>query len=88
MNVSAPPIGALITRAQQSGCLRDDVEPTDTALIQTMLGTITLNSYGVAPDLWKRYLTLVLDGLRHSRDEPTPLSQRGLAQQEFDQTMR
>ena len=28
----------------------------------------------VSPDLWRRYLTIVLDGLRTRRDAPTPLA--------------
>lgn len=82
-----PAISALITRARQAGRLRDDVEPTDVPLVQVMLGAVTEHSRTVAPELWKRYLTLLLDGLRHDRDSPTPLPHRALDQQEFDQTM-
>ncbi|MGW0791710.1 TetR/AcrR family transcriptional regulator [Streptomyces sp. NPDC002911] len=83
-----PAVGALICRAQQAGRLRDDIEPTDFPLIQVMLGAVTLHSRDVAPELWKRYLTLILDGLRHDRDSPTPLPHRALEQGEFDQTMK
>ncbi|MFJ9150299.1 hypothetical protein ACIRP7_19935 [Streptomyces sp. NPDC102270] len=40
-----------------------------------------------APELWRRYVALLLDGLRHDRDRPTPLPHRALDKDEFDQTM-
>ncbi|GAA1175571.1 TetR/AcrR family transcriptional regulator [Streptomyces hebeiensis] len=82
-----PGIGAVIARAQRAGRLRDDIEPTDFPLIQLMLGVIVEQSGDTAPDLWKRYLTLILDGLRHDRDRPTALPHPALAQAEFDRTM-
>jgi AcrR family transcriptional regulator len=82
-----PAVSAVITRAQQAGQLRDDIEPTDFPLIQLMLGAVTQHSRNVTPELWKRYLTLILDGLRHHRDHPTPMAHSALDQDEFDQTM-
>ncbi|GAA2411380.1 TetR/AcrR family transcriptional regulator [Actinomadura vinacea] len=82
-----PAVSAVITRAQQAGQLRDDIEPSDFPLIQLMLGAVTQHSRNVAPELWKRYLTLILDGLRRDRDHPTPLAHPALDQDEFDQTM-
>ncbi len=82
-----PAVSAVITRAQQAGLLRDDIEPTDFPLIQLMLGAVTQHSRDVSPELWKRYLTLILDGLRHNRDRPTPLPRPALDLEEFDQTM-
>ncbi|GKQ39190.1 TetR/AcrR family transcriptional regulator [Streptomyces sp. A012304] len=83
-----PAVSAVITRAQQAGQLRDDIEPSDFPLIQLMLGAVTQHSRNVTPELWKRYLTLILDGLRRERDHPTPLPHRALDQEEFDQTMK
>ncbi|KQW10788.1 TetR/AcrR family transcriptional regulator [Streptomyces sp. Root369] len=82
-----PAITAVMARAQQAGRLRDDIEATDFPLIQLMLGAITEHSRTVAPELWKRYLALLLDGLRHDRDRPNPLLHRALNKDEFDQTM-
>ncbi|MFD5258298.1 TetR/AcrR family transcriptional regulator [Streptomyces bobili] len=79
-----PAINAVIRRAQRHGSLRDDIEATDFPLIQMMLGTATQFSRTVSPDLWQRYLILILDGLRTSRQTRTPLPQRALTQQEFD----
>lgn len=82
-----PAVSAVIARAQQAGRLRDDIEPTDFPLIQLMLGAVTQHSRNVAPDLWKRYLTLILDGLRNDRSRPTPLPHPALGQAEFDESM-
>jgi AcrR family transcriptional regulator len=83
-----PAVGALIARAQQAGRLRGDFEGTDFPLIQLMLGAVAEHSRGVAPAVWRRYLVLFLDGLRHDRDHPTPLPHRALDKDEFDQTMK
>ncbi|KUN83293.1 TetR/AcrR family transcriptional regulator [Streptomyces griseoruber] len=82
-----PAVSALIARAQQAGQLRGDLEPTDIPLLQLMLGAVTEHSRTVAPAVWRRYLVLLLDGLRHDRDHPTPLPHRALDKDEFDQTV-
>ncbi|MGW5635007.1 TetR/AcrR family transcriptional regulator [Streptomyces sp. NPDC003832] len=81
-----PAVSAVFERAQRDGVLRADIEVTDFPLIQMMLGTATQLTQSVAPDLWKRYLTLLLDGLRVSREAPTPLPHRALDREEFDRT--
>ncbi|GAB2785342.1 TetR/AcrR family transcriptional regulator [Streptomyces daliensis] len=83
-----PNLSAILTRAQQAGQLRDDIEPTDFPLIQLMLGTVTQHTRTVTPDLWKRYLTLILDGLRSERNAATPLPRPALTPEEFDRTVR
>ncbi|AWN30453.1 MULTISPECIES: TetR/AcrR family transcriptional regulator [unclassified Streptomyces] len=83
-----PAVGALIARAQQDGRLRDDIERTDFPLIQIMLGAVTQHSRTITPDLWKRYLTLILDGIRRDRGGPSPLPHRALDLDEFAQTMK
>ncbi|MFD7298166.1 TetR/AcrR family transcriptional regulator [Streptomyces sp. NPDC059897] len=83
-----PAVTTVLTRAQQAGSLRDDIEVTDVPLIHIMLMATAEQGRSVTPDLWKRYLTLILDGLRQDRDRPTPLPQRALDQGEFDRAMR
>ncbi|PFG41485.1 TetR family transcriptional regulator [Isoptericola jiangsuensis] len=82
----APAVEALITRAQESGHLRTDIAPTDFPLIQLMLGAVTERSRDVAPDLWRRYVTLLLDGLRTHRDSPTPLGTPALSSDDLDRS--
>jgi hypothetical protein len=44
--------------------VRSDIELTDLPLIQLAIGTIAESSRDVAPDVWRRIMTLVVDGLR------------------------
>ncbi|MGW0710050.1 TetR/AcrR family transcriptional regulator [Streptomyces sp. NPDC002643] len=82
-----PVVDAVISRARQDGRLRDDIEPTDFPLVQIMLGAVTQHSRTVAPELWRRYLTLVLDGMRRDQAGPSPLPIRALDLDEFHQVM-
>ncbi|MFD5298972.1 TetR/AcrR family transcriptional regulator [Streptomyces mutabilis] len=82
-----PAFSALIARAQQEGSLRNDIEATDLPLLQLMIGATAHHTRAVTPDLWQRYLTLVLDGLRTQRHGPSPLPHRALTQEEFDQAV-
>jgi AcrR family transcriptional regulator len=68
-----PLIAEVVARGQASGQLRDDIRPDDIPLIQKMLAEIIEIAGDVCPGLWRRYLTIVLDGLRTRRDGPTPL---------------
>jgi AcrR family transcriptional regulator len=63
-----PVISALIERAQASGDLRDDLESTDVKLIIVMLASVAEYAAAVRPDIWRRYLALLLDGLRPARE--------------------
>jgi AcrR family transcriptional regulator len=59
-----PIAGEIIERAQAAGVLRPDIVALDMPLIQVMLSTIADTARDVRPDLWRRYLDLILDGLR------------------------
>jgi hypothetical protein len=61
-------------RARAAGAVCPDAAPQDLPLPILMLGTLVDASRGHAPDVWRRYLALILDGLRaegHGR-EPLP----------------
>jgi AcrR family transcriptional regulator len=73
-------------RAKAAGVVRDDADPYDAALIFIMLGTVMDRTRDIAPEVWRRYLGLVLDGLRPGA--PTPLPVRALAEQELTAVMR
>jgi len=64
----------LVRRAQEAGVLRDDIAPTD-MLVLTMAVQATAGMTAMAhrPDVYRRVLGVVLDGLRPSRSGPTPL---------------
>jgi AcrR family transcriptional regulator len=71
--VMAPKHRALIARGQEAGVLRSDVTGTDVTFIQVGLNAIMTRSRDAHPDLYRRYLHLMLDGLRAEPGPPTPL---------------
>lgn len=83
-----PVVAGLIARARADGHLRADIEPSDLPLIQVMIGAVAEYSQIVQPELWRRYLTLLLDGLQPRRDSPTPLPQPALDDLAVDEAMR
>ncbi|MGO8873607.1 MAG: TetR/AcrR family transcriptional regulator [Acidimicrobiales bacterium] len=58
-----PAVAKLVERAQLDGHLRPDVVPADFPMIEMMVGAVAEYTDGLAPELWRRYLTIVLDGL-------------------------
>ncbi len=79
----APLVEALVARAQDAGELRADVAASDLPLIQLMVGAVLDATRDVAPETWRRFLVLVLDGLRVAREQPTPLAGRELTDDEL-----
>jgi AcrR family transcriptional regulator len=63
----------LVTRAQQAGSLRADLDPLDLPVIQLMVSAIADMTREVSPELWQRALTIIIDGLATTRKTPTPL---------------
>ena len=68
-----PIVTAVFERAQADGHLRADIAPTDFPMMLRMFAGIAEAAKDIRPDLWRRYLTLVLDGLRADRSELSPL---------------
>lgn len=60
----APIVTELFDRARSAGVLRPDIDPTDSAAVFAMLGMAFEMCSATHPDLWRRYLTIILDGLR------------------------
>ena len=81
-----PLIGQLLDRAQASGTVRPDLVLTDLPLIQFMIsaGADLIGPH--APELWRRYLALIIDGLR--TPQPQPLPQPGLNSDELAAAVR
>ncbi|TMK72381.1 MAG: TetR/AcrR family transcriptional regulator [Actinobacteria bacterium] len=59
-----PLIRRMIERAQEQGTLRADFAPGDVPLIFWTSGRVIETTAGIAPNYWRRYLSLLLDGLR------------------------
>jgi len=68
-----PVISRLVERAQASGDLRPDFSATDVKMIAFMLGSIAEYAASVTPEIWRRYLVMLIDGLRPARDGVTEL---------------
>ncbi|MGA9858088.1 MAG: TetR/AcrR family transcriptional regulator [Solirubrobacteraceae bacterium] len=82
------PLGMqLVRRAQAEGRLRADVSPTDMPVIQLMIGAIIDASRDVEPELWRRYLALVIGGLAAEPGDAPPLSPGPLAPHQIDTVM-
>lgn len=72
----------LFKRAQQAAVVRADASPTDIGPMLVMLRTVIDLSPPGKPELWRRYLALLLDGLR--ADGQRPALAEGLTKDEFD----
>jgi AcrR family transcriptional regulator len=55
----------LITRARAQGTMRPDATETDVEIMMCGAGSV-MRAMVTVPDVWRRYLTLMLDGLRAS----------------------
>jgi AcrR family transcriptional regulator len=64
-----PLIKRLVERARHDGYLRPDVEATDTPIIGLLAGTVGERAGQVDPELWRRYVALLLEGMRHRPDQ-------------------
>jgi AcrR family transcriptional regulator len=68
-----PVITRLVERAQASGDLRPDFAGTDVKMIVFMLTSVAEYASASRPDVWRRYLALLIDGLRPARDTVSEL---------------
>jgi AcrR family transcriptional regulator len=83
-----PLVTAIFDRAKVAGVLRADVEPTDAPLITMMVGSIIDRTREVDPELWRRYLGIVLDGLRPARASASTLGAPALGGDALGEVMR
>ena len=65
-----PLLVRLLDRAKEQGRIRPDIEITDLGILMTMVSSAADPEH---PELWERYLTVILDGLQPSREATTPL---------------
>lgn len=83
-----PIITRLVARAQEQGRLRPDVAPTDMPVIAVMLAAVADYARDVRPEIWRRYLTIIVDGLRAEPGKATPLLPAPLTPDQVDDAMR
>jgi hypothetical protein len=63
-SIIEPSVERIFYRAQEAGMLRPDAVPTDLFGLIFMVGAVTEFAQPVNPTVWRRYLSVMLDGLR------------------------
>jgi AcrR family transcriptional regulator len=82
-----PLVTQILQRAKDANVVREDIELTDLPLIQLAIGTIAETARDVAPDVWRRMMTVVLDGLR-AECARSELVSPALVQEQVDAVMQ
>jgi hypothetical protein len=83
-----PVVTRLVERAQAAGQVRDDFAPTDIPFLALMLSLVAQYAGEIRPDIWRRYLALILDALRPERAGTTPLPVPALEPGEMERLIR
>jgi AcrR family transcriptional regulator len=69
-----PLAAQLIERGQAAGVVRADCETQDFGVVVMMVGAVIDAARDVEPELWRRYLTIALQGLRPQSTPLEPLT--------------
>jgi AcrR family transcriptional regulator len=69
-----PLAARLVQRAKDAGDLREDFRAEDVPMLMLMLTTVLDSARDVEPELWRRYLEIVIQGLRAQPGPPDPLT--------------
>jgi AcrR family transcriptional regulator len=77
-----PRVAEIFSRAQLQGTLRMDFVEEDIPMLFWTGGRVAELTASVAPDFWRRYLGLMLDGLR--TDAATPLTHPPLTREQLE----
>lgn len=59
-----PGLTRLVDRARESGVVPAEMQPSDLPALQFVLSNMTEYAENVEPELWQRYLAILLDGLQ------------------------
>jgi len=58
-------VGRLLKRAQEAGAVRADLSPSDISFLAgSAMYAMEVSKPGLRDDLWKRYLRVILDGMK------------------------
>lgn len=58
-----PVVSALVAHAHAAGRLHPDISASDFAVIPLLINPVVAASEGANPDLWRRWLAIILDGI-------------------------
>lgn len=64
-----PTIAKLVARAQEDGYLRPELSHSDMPIFGLLAGTVSEFAGHVDAQLWRRYVAILLDGIRHRSDQ-------------------
>ncbi|AQT81339.1 TetR family transcriptional regulator [Mycolicibacterium litorale] len=81
-----PTLTALVERAQADGHLRPGLAAADMPLIGLLAGTVSEFAGGVDSGLWRRYVALLIEGMRRRPGQPE-LPVEALSEVELDAAM-
>lgn len=82
-----PLLSELVRRAQEAGDLRAAFAAQDIPVLFLMMGAVADFSAEVAPDLWRRYFVVLVDGLRARPDQQEAPGIAPLATGQLDSAM-
>ena len=77
----------LVERAQRAGVLRHDITAEDITVFLMSLCPVVEATSEVAPDFWRRFLAISIDGLR-TGEKREPLLYPPLSTQQLDKAMK
>ena len=80
-----PAIRKLFQRAQAAGVVRADLTPNDVPMLGLMVGSVVKYTREIHPEAWRRYLTILLDGIRANDRPPAPLPAGALNEDQLDE---
>ncbi len=78
-----PLVTRLIERARDSGDLRPDFELSDFPLLIEMISAVMAATHDHSPDLWRRYLRILIDGMANDRSGPSDLGPPALSPEDL-----
>ena len=82
------PIGeALVRRAQRDGSLRADISPRDLPILQLMTGAVIDASHDLDPELWRRYVGILIRGISGRPEDEPALPGEPLGVDDVDRVM-
>jgi AcrR family transcriptional regulator len=82
-----PFVSALVERARRDGHLRPDVAPSDMPVLGLLAGAVVEWAGQVEPQLWRRYVALLIDGMR-AHPGQRPVAVAALDDEQMDDAMR
>ncbi|MDQ6839989.1 MAG: TetR/AcrR family transcriptional regulator [Actinomycetota bacterium] len=86
-NRIGPAVAKLVARGIDSGVLRPEMTTADFPMMQILLAGVIDASREVAPQLWRRYATLILDAIRADGVPRPPLEEPALRMDDVDAVM-